>query len=167
MIEAISNTDMYLEPQVDEHYASLRSTALLVVHSVEDLKFPPEPVEIPEADRDALLARFLDSPEAAATSIREGDEAAEVVSLAIDFACDYVDARPLRWSPVVVELFMAGWFPRKVAPAARLADAVPSALKAWLRFAGRLREIPETSIEISVAAVDEWIAEMREGIEAG
>ena len=43
----------------------------------------------------------------------DGDEA-WAVSLAINFCADYVDGRPLRWSPVVVELFLANWIPRKV-----------------------------------------------------
>jgi len=31
----------------------------------------------------------------------------------IYFGCDYSDGDPLRWSPVVVELFMADWLWRK------------------------------------------------------
>jgi hypothetical protein len=83
-----------------------------------------------------------------------------VVSLAIDFCSDYVDGRPLRWSPVVVELFMADWLPRKVVAEHTLFEAVPAALEAWVRYAGRARAIPEWAIARSVEAIPGWTDEM-------
>ena len=91
--------------------------------------------EMPAEDRDALRDEFLASPEGRAFA-PDGDEAFGV-SLAIDFCVDYVDGRPLRWSPVVVELFMADWVPSKVLADAGVFEVLPSVLDAWVRFAGR------------------------------
>lgn len=40
-------------------------------------------------------------------------KARDVVELAIDFGADYNHGGPLRWSPVVVEVFMTNWLARK------------------------------------------------------
>ena len=68
--------------------------------------------------------------------------------------------RELRWSPVVVELFMAGWVPRKVLADADLFAALPAALDAWVRFAGRKRGIPTWAIEATCEAIPQWRDEM-------
>src|SRR5207302_9888791 len=100
--------------------------------------------EVSRAQRDALRDEFLSSPEGRGFK-PDGNEA-YTACLAIDFCADYVDGRPLRWSPVVVELFMAGWAPRKVLADSDLLAALPAALDAWIRFAGRKRGIPEWAI---------------------
>ena len=71
---------------------------------------PEQREEMLEAERDALRSEFLSSPEGREFA-PDGNEAF-AVSLAIDLCADYVDGRPLRWSPVLVELFMVSWVPR-------------------------------------------------------
>ena len=78
------------------------------------------------------------------------------MSLAIDFAVDYVDGRPLRWSPVVVELFMADWFPRAVLIDRATVATLPVALDAWVRFAGRKRGLPDWAIGATREAIPRW-----------
>jgi hypothetical protein len=68
----------------------------------------------------------------------------------------------LRWSPVVVELFMTDWLPRKVAHDPAFFAAVPDALREWVRFAGRTRGIPMDAIELTVDSVDTWAADLVE-----
>ena len=84
------------------------------------------------------------------------------MSLAIDFCADYVDGRPLRWSPVVVELFMANWIPRKVLADEGLFERLPSALDAWVRFAGRKAGTPDWAVEATRKAIPRWRSEMVE-----
>ena len=112
-----------------------------------------------QAQRDALHAEFLSSPEGRAQA--DGDEA-YAVSLAIDCCCDYVDGRPLRWSPVVVELFMTSWVPRKVVTDPRLLEAIPRGLDAWIRFAGRKQGLPDWAIAETRAEIEGWRGEMME-----
>jgi hypothetical protein len=82
---------------------------------------------------------------------------------AIDYCADYLDGegRPLRWSPVVVELFMTWFLPGKVAREPEFFErAVPALLPAWVRHAGRVRGIPEAAVEEAAAAVAEYREEM-------
>ena len=102
---------------------------------------PPEPTELSVEERDRLRDEFLSSPEGREFA-PDGDEA-WVASLAIDFCAGYTGGDPLRWSPVVVELFMSDWVPRKVLATPELLDRLPVALDAWVRFAARRRGIPE------------------------
>jgi hypothetical protein len=66
----------------------------------------------------------------------------------------------LRWSPVVVELFMASWIPRKVLADEGLFERLPSALDAWVRFAGRKAGTPEWAVEETRKAIPRWRGEM-------
>jgi hypothetical protein len=155
---AMALTDMTFDPPVSEEYSALRALAMLRADEVPGVRIRPQREEMSTAERDALRDEFLSSPEGRGFA-GDGDEAF-AVSLAIDFCADYVDGRPLRWSPVVVELFMADWVPRKVLADADLLAALPSALDAWVRFAGRKRGIPEWAIETTRQAIPRWRDEM-------
>ena len=157
---AIELTEMTLDPPVAEDYARLRALAMLRVDEVSHFVPVPERDEIPHDERDRLRDEFLSSPEGKDFA-SDGDEA-WAVSLAIDFCADYVDGRPLRWSPVVVELFMANWIPRKVLADQGLFERLPSALDAWVRFAGRKAGTPEWAVEETRKAIPRWRGEMVE-----
>ena len=107
-----------------------------------------------------LRDEFLASPEGRDFE-PDGDDA-WAVSLAINFCADYVDGRPLRWSPVVVELFMANWIPRKVLADEGLFERLPPALDAWVRFAGRKAGTPEWAVTATREAIPRWRAAMVE-----
>jgi hypothetical protein len=85
-----------------------------------------------EPDRDRLAEEFAASDEA------RGLDPAVIDDLAwriVDFGCDYLEGDPLRWSPIVVELFMTDWLPRKAlleAPVKAVPDAVRvGSLRRW------------------------------------
>ncbi len=118
----------------------------------------PDRPEVSIDEREALVQAFRASDDGAPFATDQG--ALDIVSFAIDFCADYVDGRPLRWSPVVVELFMADWLPRKVLAEREVFERVPEVLPAWIRHAGRLRDIPADAIEATVAAVDKWTETM-------
>ena len=151
---ALERTDMTLGAPVSEDFAALRALAILRTDQTPVLATVPVRDELEIADRDALREEFLASPEGREFE-PESDEA-DAIRLAIDFCCDYVDGRPLRWSPVVVELFLADWVPRKVMTDEGLFEALPVALDAWVRFAGRKRGIPERAIELTREAIPHW-----------
>lgn len=155
---AIELTDMALEAPVGEDFARLRALALMRADETPGLRPAPDPPHVSTEERDRLRDEFLSSPEGAAFD-PDGDEA-YTASLAIDFCAGYVDGRPLRWSPVVVELFMADWIPRKVMADGELLARVPAALDAWVRFAGRMRGTPDWAIERTRAAIPRWRNEM-------
>ena len=155
---ALELTDMTLAPPVGEDFWSLRA---LIDGRLAAL---PEPGELPERpevsidEREALVQAFRASADG--MPFATDQDALDIVSFAIDFCADYVDGRPLRWSPVVVELFMADWLPRKVLAEREVFERVPEVLPAWIRHAGSLRGIPPEAIETTVRSVDEWIEAM-------
>lgn len=162
--DAMALTDMTLDPPVNEHYAALRALAMLRADQLEG-PFPEIATpEVTQPERERLVADFLASVHGEGFA-DDGDEAF-VASLAIDFCADYVDGRPLRWSPVTVELFMTGWLPRKVLADRATFEAVPRALSAWVSYAAGRRGIPETAVAQTVAAIDEWTADMLAQVDA-
>ena len=131
---------MTWDPPVTDDYAGLRALAVMRADETPAYVAISGRPEIPSKKRDRLRDQFLCSPEG--KGFAPDVEEADAVSLAIDFCADYVDGRPLRWSPVVVELFVAGWIPSKVLGDGDLFERLPSALDAWLRFAGRKSKGP-------------------------
>jgi hypothetical protein len=157
---ALELTDMTLDPPVSEDYSSLRTLAFNRVAALPEADADTGAPEVTEEERSALVAEFLDSPESEGID-RESD-AADLVDTAINFCCDYVDGLPLRWSPATVEIFLTDWLPRKAIADDDYFDAVPDALRAWLRFAGRKRGMPAEAIEQNLAAVTEFSVNLAE-----
>jgi hypothetical protein len=160
VLAAIEATDMILDAPVSDDFAPLRALALLRVAQASWLQTATDLPEVTQRERDGLRSEFLESAEGKGFA-PDGDEAF-VASLAIDFCSDYVDARPLRWSPAVVELFMADWLPRKVVAEPGLFESVPSALDAWVRFAGRKAGTPEWAINRTREEIPRWKDELLE-----
>jgi hypothetical protein len=148
---AVELTDLTWDPPVSDDYVDLRALALRRGDETPGFTAFTTPSEISRAERDALKDEFLDAPEGQGFA-PDGEEAS-AVSLAIDFCADYVDGRPLRWSPEVVEVFMADWIPRKVLSDAELFAALPAALDAWVRFAGRKSGLPQSAIALTREAI--------------
>jgi hypothetical protein len=157
---AIELTDMTLDPPVAEEYAPLRAMALLRVDEAPTYVPVPDVSEMAHQERDRLLDEFLTSPEG--EEFAPDRDEAYAASLAINFCADYVDGRPLRWSPVVVELFMADWIPRKVLADQDLFERLPSVLDAWVRFAGRKAGTPDWAVDKTRMAIPRWRDEMIE-----
>ena len=155
---AIARTDMTWDPPVDDDFWPGRALALLRADQTPGAVEPPEPTELSSEERDRLRDEFLSSPEGREFA-PDGDEA-WVASLAIDFCAGYTDGDPLRWSPVVVELFMTDWIPRKVLATPELLDRLPAALDAWVRFAARRRGIPDWAANETRGSIGKWVKEM-------
>jgi hypothetical protein len=151
---AIELADMTLGLDVGQEFAELRAVALMLADRAWGYEAIGERPAVEQEERDRLLDELLSSPEGFGIA-RDSDETF-VVGLAIDFAADYADGRPLRWSPVLVELFMVDWIPRKVINPGDLLAAVPAALEAWIRFAGRTTGKPAWAIDATVDAIRRW-----------
>lgn len=80
--------------------------------------------------------------------------------MAIDFGADYNYGGPLRWSPVVVEIFMTSWLARKVAREPEFFERVADVLPDWVSYAGRRRGVAATALHEAVTAVDLYRNEM-------
>jgi hypothetical protein len=113
IVTALDVLDHTYDPPVDEDVSRLRALIDARVDLLSDgFQLGDKYEEIPQAERERMLEAFLASPRGGRW---RGDEDAEdVVATAIDFGADYNYGGPLRWSPVVVEIFMTGWIARKV-----------------------------------------------------
>ena len=151
---AVELTDMTWDPAVSEDYSGLRALAIQRADETPGYVVAGEHEEVSPEERDRLRDEFLGSPEGSGFALDGAQTYA--VSLAIDFCADYVDGRPLRWSPLVVELFMADWVPRKVLADEELLECLPTALDAWVRFAGRLSKLPGWAIEATQNEIPIW-----------
>jgi hypothetical protein len=155
--DALRLLDMTWLPTVNEDAYLLRPLV-----DARRLHLPrPKPLKrrtISRAARDRLYREFRTS-EVAATLGRTTD----LARWAIDFAADYHDD-PLRWSPVVVELFLADWLPGKVNLEADEVEALPGVLRAWLRFVGQKRSFEARLVAEMLAAVDAYEADFRDAM---
>jgi hypothetical protein len=103
-------------------------------------------------DRRAMLAaEFLASDEAEDLSDRSA--ASHCADRIIDYGCDRDFGRPLRMSPTKVQGFLIGWLPRKVMLTFAEQDAMPHVLAAWVRWAGRRRELSDDLIAETLETV--------------
>jgi hypothetical protein len=119
-------------------------------------------LEMSAEQRQRLFEDFLSSPDGARW---RGDEDAEdLIGAAIDFGADYNYGGPLRWGPVVVEIFMTSWLPRKVVRDPGFFKQVPTVLPDWVHYAGRMRGLPAEPLSEAVRTVQEFREEMLEAV---
>ena len=121
---------------------------------------PAETYELSDEERDALVDAFVASPHFFGLP----DDAREIGETICEFADDG-DGNPLRWSPVVVEIFLTDWMPREVIADGDFFRSVPDVLRAWIRFAGERRGLDAGLIDETVQSIDQWLGEYEELVE--
>ncbi|KAB1906082.1 hypothetical protein ACFWRG_24225 [Micromonospora tulbaghiae] len=118
---------------------------------------PPPTDEV----RTRLVRAFLDSPEATRFGLPEvaDGELASLhfcLGLLLDHAASFPDADPMRWSPMVAELFLLDWVHRRAVLDMDDAAMLPRVLRAWAAYAARQRGLSQSA----AARTDEAITEM-------
>jgi hypothetical protein len=164
--EALETTEMTLDPPTSEDFDDVRALVMARLSKLPPGRGVPAPSRMSEEEQDQLLAQFFESDETAGLWGLSGEDKNDVIeTLAhqiLHFSLDYVLGTPLRFSPVMVEIFCLDWAPRKVAADADAFTLLPDVLAAWIRFAGRRRAIPEEAIAVAVEAVYDDAPEMIE-----
>ena len=156
---ALYMLDHTLDPPVSEDVRLMRALIGARMRLLpEGFELPGGQYELTFEERDALLGDFLDSPEG--RRWRSDDDAEDVARLAIDFGADYNHGGPLRWSPVVVDIFMTDWLARKVSRERDFFARVPDVLRDWVTYAGRRRRVPAAPLREAVAAIEHYREEM-------
>jgi hypothetical protein len=143
---ALDTTDAAEDPPVSDSFASYHAFIRARIRAL-----PPSPgggARIKRGwsrERRALLAaEFLASDEAEDLSDRQA--ASRCADRIIDFGCDQDSGRPLRMSPVKVQNFLLSWLPRRVMLSSADQEAMPHALGAWVRWAGRKRGLTDAAM---------------------
>ena len=161
---ALSMLDHTYDPPVDEDVRPMRALIEARMRALPDgFDLGDDYVEVTPEEREALLEDFLASPEG--RRWRGDADAEDVAELAIDFGAGYNHGGPLRWSPVVVEIFMTSWLARKVTREPAFFQRVPGVLRDWVKYAGRRRCVPSAPLREAVAAVDEYRQEMLDAVD--
>jgi hypothetical protein len=160
---ALEMLDHTYDPPVDPDVRYLRALIDARLALLPDAATLPEDFEeMPVEDRWRLLEDFLDSPEGKRW---QGDEDAEdVAHAAIDFGAGYNHGGPLRWSPVVVEIFMTDWLARKVAREPEFFARVPEVLSDWVAYAGHRQDVPAAPLREAIAAVKLYRKDMLDAV---
>jgi hypothetical protein len=161
---ALYMLDHTYDPPVSEDVRSLRALIDARMRTLPaGFELPDDYVEVTPEERDALLEDFLASPEG--QRWRGDEDAEDAAQLAIGFGADYNHGGPLRWSPVVVEIFMTSWLARKVTREPGLFERVPEVLRDWVKYAGRRRGVPAAALREAVAAVKRFRKEMLDAVD--
>jgi hypothetical protein len=115
-----------------------------------------EPAPLDAEARKTLVAEFLAGPEASDAGLDKADEQSLMfaLSLVFDHAETFPDVDPLRWSPIMVQLFLLDWVHRRAVLDDSDAEVLPRALRAWVAYAARLRGVPAAARDDTLAAVD-------------
>ncbi|MGH3737692.1 MAG: hypothetical protein ACRDT6_19080 [Micromonosporaceae bacterium] len=159
----LGRTDELTEPYSDTYHED-RGFALARLAVLPEGEPTPRPRRLDDAERDVVVAAFLDAPEATLVGVSSpGQEppAIEVIAwgarAAVDFGCDDNTGDPLRWSPTAVELFLLDWTPRQIAPGHRAAPWLPEILDAFITYAGRVRDEAVPAIAATRHAITEFV----------
>lgn len=95
------------------------------------------------------LADFQAAPEA--TRLASADP--ESVSFALKLINEYGQPDPLRWSPPAIGEFLLEWLPARALLDRADIQLIPTALSAWVRWAGRVGGLSPRAVAQNVAAV--------------
>jgi hypothetical protein len=164
---AFDMTDMTLDPPTSEDLDHLRALVVARLAKLPAGGAVPGPAVLEEDERERVLAEFLESDDI--TDLRpigdEQDQDEVVEHLAhhvMTYSLEYAGGTPLRFSPVMAELFCLDWAPRKIAADGDAFRLLPDVLAAWIRFVGRRRGIPHESVRAAVEAAYDHAPEMIE-----
>jgi len=156
----------YLDPPVDEDVPPLmpllEARAVALPRPAEDdLEDVPDDIS---ADERAEFAAAVET-----WAGREGlpgtaDARAAALEALLDFRLNHADGDVLRWSPIVVEIGLLDWLPRKAVLADDATDILPDVLRAVVGYAGAQKRLPPELIAETYAAIAELEAEYREAM---
>lgn len=150
--------DMSVDPPCDEDMPPLvpllraRQRALPPAVAMDQSSFT-------DMQRHAILAEFARSKEAGRSK-----PAIDLADLFVSCRLERLDADPLRWSPIAVELCLLDWLPRKATLDDAEIRALPDALKRWVRFAGRRKGLAADAMDETVRAVDRFAPDFRQAM---
>ncbi|MFN2569472.1 MAG: hypothetical protein ABR564_07715 [Candidatus Dormibacteria bacterium] len=147
-------------PPIDDTYWATRAVLSAWLHAVPGVDTSaPEPMSV--AAREQLVDAFFASAPGRRAADVAGHCASFIVSMIVDYCADEAGDDALRMSPRVVELFLCGWFPRRVTADETTIEHVPAVLTEWVRFAGRRRGLPPDVTGEAVSAIRALSGEFR------
>ena len=151
---ALAATDQTRLGEIPDTYIQNRAIALARCRALPQPQVGTvraQPVAVLDAEREALVAEFLASSQAA--TLPAGDATRRCARLVVDFGADADSGRPLRVSPGKLERFLHDWLPAEEEDD-DLA-AMPAVVSAWARWAGGRSGLPPQAVAEVAAVADE------------
>ncbi|MDF5758190.1 hypothetical protein [Spongiactinospora sp. TRM90649] len=148
---AMRETDLVWPRDAEGDYSHLR--ALAWTRCRDDLAPWPDWTPTASDERDRLTGEFAERG-----GLPYDDVTRSLAGLFLDYGDGYIRPGPLAWSPGRVALFLADHLPRKVVLDAEQRERLPSALRAWVRFALEKRGLEPRWIEPVEEAVKTYHA---------
>jgi hypothetical protein len=118
--------DMSVDPPCDEDMPPLVPLLRARLRALPPAAEMDQP-SFADLQRQAILDEFAQSKEAGRSK-----RAIDLADLFASCRLERLDADPLRWSPIAVELCLLDWLPRKVTLDDADLRALPDALKSWV-----------------------------------
>lgn len=148
--EAVARSDMMWPPHSTDSWPQGRPLLDWVLRMLPEggTGFPDPDLEEPA--RQALVARFLASPDGEGLGPVAGETADTLVWFA-GFNC----GDPLRWSPTKIEFLLLDWWHRKVVQSEDADRQLPEILRAFVRWSGQQKELPDRFVDQNLAAIDD------------
>ena len=109
-----------------------------------------------QQQRTALVDDFIGSQFAQQCPLL-ADQVASIVESFVSHGCDDGSGDPLRWSPIVVEIVLVDWFPRKVYGLSQTEiDAVPTILERFVSYAHERCGVDAQATNETLSAIVVW-----------
>lgn len=149
--DALDATEQTIDAPLGESFRDLRALLVARIRSLPEGTAAIEPAEMPEAEREEIVADFLSSPEAADLPV---EAARTLAAELVGYGCDQDRGQPLRVSPTKLEVFLFAWLPRTGLLDQRYVADVPTVLPAWARYAARRTGLSQGAVAETLAAVE-------------
>jgi hypothetical protein len=159
VLSAIETGDRYVDNDWTEDFRDTRGLLRARMRSLPVAAQERSRKPLSMTARKALIKKFRASAFAPKVKFPTS-----ILEYCLDARCDFGDGDPVRWSPIVVEMFMLDCLVKKVILDASEIRAVPDVLRAWVRFALTERGLEERWIEPAVEAVGRFTPEFKRAV---
>lgn len=156
----------YLDPPVYEGVAELMPLLMTRARCLPVPEPQPELEPMSEAERDAWFERFAGSAAGRTAGLDPDPDGLDrsVVEWLLEFREYHGEGDVLRWSPIVLEICLLDWLPRKVTLDKEEIDRLPDVLRAVIRFAAAERGLADEFRDETLEAIDLFEPDFREAM---
>lgn len=161
--DAVAKSRMTHPPFESDTWPACRPLLEWVLHKLPAGGRGHQRPEWSQADLGALSDDFVSSDLGAGW---DDPAARSLLGSLFRFAAEYGSGDPLRWSPVVVEVVLDDWAPRKLFADVENLSRVPDLLRAFIRYCHHRRGVRHELTADTVRAVDRYDAGYQDAIRA-
>ena len=159
----------YIDPPVYDSVPPLMALLEARAAALPKPRAQKEAEPMTDRERSELIDRFLASAPAVEAGLQPEPDGPDefLVDRLLDFRENHAEGNVLRWSPIVVEIALLDWTPRKMILEADDIDRLPQVLRAFVRFAGPQTGLADEDVAETLAAIDQFEPQFRDMMARG